>query len=282
MSFGQSIAFHPIIDMLKRNFRIEEDDSEETIARKVERAVILLGEDLRPTLPYLFYLLSIDPGDAAVATLDPQERRGEVFDALRRLLVRASEIRPQVLVHEDVHWVDKSSEESLLFTADSIPTNRILHILTYRPGYKHPFDEHSFQTRIALSTLSNADSVRMARAVLGTDSLPEDLGALIVRKAEGNPFFVEEVVRSLQEVGAIRRVDDRYVLAKRLDEIIIPDTIHDVIMARIDRLAESPKKTLQLASVIGREFTRRLLDRIGDIRERTEEFLRDLKAIELI
>jgi len=282
MSFGQSIAFHPIIDMLKRNFRIEEDDPEATIARKVERAVILLGEDLRPTLPYLYHLLSLDPGDAAVATLGPQQRRGEVFDALRRLLVRAAEVRPQVLVHEDVHWIDKASEESLAFTADSIPTSRILHILTYRPGYKHPFDEHSFQTRIALSTLSNADSVHMAHAVLGTDSLPEDLRTLIVRKAEGNPFFVEEVVKSLQEVGAIRRVDDRYVLAQRLDEIVIPDTIQDVIMARIDRLAEAPKKTLQLASVIGREFTRRLLDRIGDIRERTEEFLRDLKAIELI
>ena len=282
MSFGQSIAFHPIIDMLKRTFRIEEGDTEGAIARKVERAVTLLGEDLRPLLPYLYYLLSIDPGDAAVATMDPQQRRGEVFDALRRLLVRAAEVRPQVLVHEDVHWIDKASEESLVFTADSVPTSRILHILTYRPGYKHPFDERSYHTRIALSTLSPEDSVHMAHAVLGTDSLPEDLRTLIVRKAEGNPFFVEEVVKSLQEVGAIRRVDDRYVLAKRLDEIVIPDTIQDVIMARIDRLADAPKKTLQLASVIGREFTRRLLDRIGDLRERTEEFLRDLKAIELI
>ena len=282
MSFGQSIAFHPITDMLKRNFRIEEGDAEGAIARKVERGVVLLGEDLRPLLPYLYYLLSIDPGDAAVATMDPQQRRGEIFDALRRLLVRASAVRPQILVHEDLHWIDKASEESLLFTADSVPTNRILHILTYRTGYRHPFGEHSYHTRIALSTLSNEDSVQMAHAALGASDLPENLRALIVRKAEGNPFFVEEVVKSLQELGAIRRVDDRYVLGTRLDEIVIPDSIQDVIMARIDRLADAPKKTLQLASVIGREFTRRLLDRIGDIRERTEEFLRDLKAIELI
>jgi class 3 adenylate cyclase len=96
LSFGQSMAFHPIVDMLKRTFRIEEGDTEGTIARKVERSVALLGEDLRPILPYLYYLLSLDPGDAAVATMDPQQRRGEVFDALRRLLVRASEVRPQV------------------------------------------------------------------------------------------------------------------------------------------------------------------------------------------
>jgi tetratricopeptide (TPR) repeat protein len=282
ISFGQSIALHPVVDLLKRNFRIEEGDDEATIARKIERAVLLLGEDLRPLVPYLRYLLSIDPGDPAVVTMDAQQRRGEIFDALRRLMVRASEIHPQVLVYEDVHWMDRATEESLLFSADSVPTARILQIFTYRTGYKQPFGERTYHTRIALTTLSAEDSAQMAQAVLATESLPEDLNALIARKAEGNPFFVEEVAKSLREVGAIRRSGDRYVLAKRLDEIFVPDTIQDVIMARIDRLEEAPKKTLQLASVIGREFTRRLLERIGDIRGRTEDFLRELKAIELI
>ncbi len=282
ISFGQSIALHPVIDLLKRNFRIEESDDEETITQKIERAVLLLGEDLRPLVPYLRYLLSIDPGDPAVLTMDAQQRRGEIFDALRRLMVRASEIHPQVLVYEDVHWMDKATEESLLFSADSLPTTRTLLILSYRTGYKQPFGERTYHTRIALTTLSPEDSAQMAQAVLATQSLPEDLKALIARKAEGNPFFVEEVAKSLQEVGAIRRSGEHYVLAKRLDEIFVPDAIQDVIMARIDRLEEAPKKTLQLASVIGREFTRRLLDRISHVRGRTEEFLRELKAIELI
>lgn len=282
MSFGQSIVFHPVIDMLKRNFRIEEADTEGTIAKKIERSVLLLGEDLRPILPSLRHLLSVDPGDPAILTMDPQQRRGEIFDALRRLLVRASEVRPQVHVHEDVHWMDKATEESLRFTSDSIPSNRILQILTYRPGYAHPFGERTYHTRIALTTLSTEDSVQMAQAMLAVESLPEELRSLIARKAEGNPFFIEEVVKSLQEIGAIRRAGDRYALAKPFIEIFIPDTIQDVIMARIDRLEEAPKRTLQLASVIGREFTRRLLDRIADIRGRTEELLRDLKAIELI
>ena len=282
MSFGRSIALHPVVDMMKRNFRIEEGDTEGTIAKKIERGVVLLGEDLRPIVPYLRYLLSVDPGDPAALGMDPQQRRGEIFDALRRLLLRASEVRPQVLVYEDVHWMDKASEESMQFTMDSIPTNPLLVILTYRPGYAQPFGDRSYQTRIALTTLSNEDSVHMAQALLSAESVPEDLKALIVRKAEGNPFFVEEVVKSLQEVSAVRREGTRYVLTKRLDEIVIPDTIQDVIMARIDRLAEAPKKTLQLASVIGREFTRRLLDRIADRQGRTEDFLRELKAIELI
>jgi class 3 adenylate cyclase len=282
ISFGKSIAFHPLIDLLKRNFRIEEGDTEGTIIKRIEGGVLRLGEDLRPILPYLRYLLSVDPGDPGLLSMDPQLRRGEIFDALRRLAVRACEVQPQVLVYEDVHWMDQATEESLLFAADSIPTSRILQILTYRPGYQHPFGERSYHTRIALDSLSTKDSAEMTRAMLATDQLPEELNTLVSRKAEGNPFFVEEVVKSLQEIGAIRLAGDRYVLAKPLNEIFVPDTIQDVIMARIDRLADAPKKTLQLASVIGREFTRRLVDRIADIRGRTEEFLRELKAIELI
>jgi class 3 adenylate cyclase/tetratricopeptide (TPR) repeat protein len=282
MSFGRAMAFHPLIDLLRRNFRIEEGDTEGTIVTKIERGILRLGEDLRPLLPYLHYLLSVDPGDPAVLTMDPQQRRGEIFDALRRLTIRAAEVRPQVAVFEDAHWMDQATEAYLLFTADSIPTSRVLRLLTYRPGYVHPFGERTYHTRMALNHLSTEHSIEMAQAMLATERLPEALQALIVRKAEGNPFFVEEVVKSLQEVGALRRTEGGYVLAKRLEEVVVPDTIQDVIMARIDRLEEAPKRTLQLASVIGREFTRRLLDRLAEIRAQTEEFLRELKAIELI
>jgi predicted ATPase len=282
MSFGRSMAFHPLIDLLRRNFRIEESDTEETIVAKVERGVLRLGKDLRPCIPYLRYFLSVDPGDATVLAMDPQQRRGELFDALRRLTLRAAEVRPQVTVFEDAHWMDQATEAYLLFMADSIPTSRVLRILTYRPGYIQPFGDRTYHTRIVLNTLSTEHSVEMAQALLATESLPEELKALIVRKAEGNPFFVEEVVKSLLEVGALRRAPDGYVLAKRLDEIFVPSTIQDVIMARIDRLEEAPKRTLQLASVIGREFTHRLLDRIANIRARTEALLQELTAIELI
>jgi tetratricopeptide (TPR) repeat protein len=282
MSFGQSMAFHPLIDLLRRNFRIEEDDAETAIIAKIERGVLRLDEALQPVLPYVRYLLTVDPGDPTVRSMDPQLRRAELFDALRRLLLRAAEVRPQILVFEDLHWMDRATEDFLMFTADSIPTSRVLCLFTYRPGYVHPFGDRTYHTRMALPTLSTADTVQMARAMLDTAYLPEELAALIVQKAEGNPFFVEEVVKSLRETGAMRREGDRYILARPLDEIIVPNTIQDVLMARIDRLEEAPKKTLQLASVIGREFTRRLLDRLADIWERTETYLHELKAIELI
>jgi class 3 adenylate cyclase len=113
ISFGRTIALHPIVDMLKRTFRIEETDTEAAIGRKVDRGVLLLGEDLRPAIPYVRYVLSVDPGDAGVVAMDARQRRSEIFDALRRLLLRAAEIRPQVMVLEDIHWMDQATEESL-------------------------------------------------------------------------------------------------------------------------------------------------------------------------
>lgn len=282
ISFGRSIAFYPLIDLLKRNFRIEENESEEVITSKIERGVLFIGEELRPTLPYIRYLLSVDPGDPAVLSMDPQLRRGEIFEALRRLLLRAAERRPQVVVFEDLHWMDRATEESLQLVADSIAASPVLLILTYRPDYHHPFGERTYHTRIAPDNLSSLASIQMAQAMLAAEKIPEEVKALIVKKAEGNPFFVEEVVKSLQEIGVLQRVEDGFVLAKRIDSIFVPDTIQDVIMARIDRLEEAPKRTLQLASVIGREFTRRLLDRLGDLQDRHDEFLKTLKAIELI
>ena len=282
MSFGRSFAFHPVIDLLRRNFRIEEGDAEDTMVEKIEHGVLRLGAELRPILPYLRYLLAVDPGEAAVCTMDPQLRRAEVFDALRHLLLRVAEAQPQVVVFEDLHWMDQATEAFLTLTADSIPTSRVLCLFTYRPGYVHPFGERTYHTRLVLPTLSSADTVQMAQAMLATEHIPEALQTLIIQKAEGNPFFVEEVVKSLRETGAMRREGERYVLAKPLDEIVVPNTIQDVLMARIDRLAEAPKKTLQLAAVIGREFTHRLLDRLTDIRERTEAYLQELKVLELI
>jgi len=282
VSFGWSIAYHPLIDLLKRNFRIDENDSENVKIEKIECGVLRLGDELKPILPYLKYLLAVDPGDRAVKAMAPQLRRAEIFDGLRRLMLLAAQRRPQVLVFEDMHWMDQATEFYLRFINDSIPASRVLLILTYRPGYINPIEERTFQSRLALSSLSSAESIVMARSLLSVDSLPEDLQAMIIRKAEGNPFFVEEVIKSLIEIGVIRRAPNRFVLAKPSDGVFIPDKVQDVIQARIDRLEEAPKKTLQLAAVIGRKFTHRLLDRLADTPGRTEANLQDLKALELI
>lgn len=282
LSFGQSMALHPLIELLKHNFQIEEQDTEHTVISKIEESVLRLGEDLRPTLPYIRRLLAVDPGDADVANMDPQLRRAEVFEAGRRILLRAAEDRLQILVFEDLHWIDNATEGFLRTLLDSVATSRVLCLLTYRPGYIHPFGDRTYHTRLVLQNLSGQDSATMAQAALDASGLPNELETLITDKAEGNPFFIEEVVRSLLEIGAIQRLDDHYVLAQPIEDIVVPDTIQDILMARIDRLAEAPKQILQLASVIGREFTHRLLDRLTEIQAQIETCLQDLKTIELI
>ncbi len=282
VAFGRSIPFHPLIDLLRRKFGIEDGDDEQTVTLKIEGGVVALGDDLRPILPYVRYLLGIDAGDTAVSRMDPQERRGELFQALRRLVLREAERLPQVMVFEDIHWTDKATEDYLALVADSLPAGPILLVLTYRTGYSPPFGRRSYQTRIAPGALSPGDTVMMARAMLAAERLPDGLQALIARKAEGNPFFVEELVKSLREAGSIRPGDDGWVLTQGLDDLVVPDTIQDIIAARIDRLPEGPKRALQAASVIGRRFSRRPLDRIIGPGTETATLLRDLVALELI
>ncbi len=282
VAFGRSIAFHPLVDLMRRKFGIEENDDEHTIVAKIEGAVPAGDDELRPILPYIRFFLSIDPGDPAVSDMDPQERRGELFHALRRLVLREAERLPQVVVFEDIHWTDKATEDYLALLADSLPASRVLLVLTHRTGYAHPFGDRSYQSRIVPCALSTEDTVAMVYATLAAERFPQGLQALIARKAEGNPFFIEELIKSLREAGSIRPGDDGWVLTQRLDDLVVPDTIQDVIAARIDRLPERTKRALQAASVIGRRFSRRLLDRIVEADAGTELALRELVALELI
>jgi class 3 adenylate cyclase/tetratricopeptide (TPR) repeat protein len=282
LSFGKAMALHPLVDLVRRWFGVEDGDVEAAIAAKLERGAADIAPDLVAVTPHLRALLSIDPGDDSVRALSPAERRGETLEALRRILVRAAERQPQVLVIEDLHWIDSASEQLLAALVDTAPAVRALLVFTYRPGYPNPLGDRSYFTRIVPAPLSVNDSGRMAAAVLATDTLPAALRTLVAAKAEGNPFYVEELVKSLEEGGALRRANGGLELARPVAATDIPGTIQDVIAARIDRLAEAPKRTLQLASVIGREFTRRLVDRLAEIRERTEDFLRELTALELI
>ena len=282
LPFGQSIPFHPLVDSLRRSFGIEPADPRQTVVGKIESGILPLGTELRAILPHIRHLLMADPGGPELASMDPQERRADLFHALRRLLLQAAEVAPQVVIYEDVHWTDKATEEYLRILADSVPSSPVLLVLTYRTGYTHPLGDRSYQTRIALPALSADDSAAMARALVAAADVHEELPALIVRKAEGNPFFLEEVVRSLREAGSIGGPGDRHARTARLADSVVPDTVQGVIAARVDRLAEEPKRLLQVAAVVGREFSRRILDRVLDVHESTDALLHELMALELI
>jgi len=281
-SHAQSAAFHALADGLRRAFGIEEGDPDAAALAKIEAVERRRGGELAWTLPYVRLVLSLPSGDAEVDRLDAATRRSNTFGALRARLLRAAEERPLVLVVEDLHWIDRASEELMAYLLDSIPAARVLALLTHRPGYRHPFGDRSYHQRLVLQSLSEEETARMARHVLDGAEPPEELWRLVARKAEGNPFFVEEVLRSLLEEGALRRIDGRVELARDLDALEVPDRIQDVLMARLDRLPEEPKRALQTASVIGREFALRLLERIHEAGDRVAPMVEELRALELI
>ncbi|HTO11320.1 MAG TPA: tetratricopeptide repeat protein, partial [Candidatus Binatia bacterium] len=158
----------------------------------------------------------------------------------------------------------------------------MLLILTYRTGYAPPFTSRSFHTPLVLHNLSGEEALVMAGRVLGSDEFPAELHDAVMAKAEGVPLFVEEVTKTLLELGVLRREDGGYRLVRRIDEVSVPDTIQGIIMARLDRLGENGKRTVQLASVIGRQFLRRLLERIAGLTHELDGLLGELKTLEIV
>jgi class 3 adenylate cyclase/tetratricopeptide (TPR) repeat protein len=281
LSFGQAIPFLPVIDQLRANFGIEEADGEPEIIAKVEDGMRRMG-GIDTHIPTIRYLLAVDPGDAALSAMEPAARRKQLVDAVLALALRGAQLRPLVLVYEDLHWIDTSTEALLGTLLDAIAGVPLLLLLTYRVGYTPPFASRSFHTTLPLQSLSEADTVVMASHILGTEHFPKALMAVLLAKAEGVPLFVEEVVKTLLDVGALRRENGSYRVVQGLAETRVPDTVQDIIMARLDRLGEAGKRTVQLASVIGRQFLVRLLARIADLTRPLEGLLTELQMLELI
>jgi class 3 adenylate cyclase/tetratricopeptide (TPR) repeat protein len=281
-SYGKSIPYLPIVELLKRAFGVEEHDDPARIAARVEAATASWESAAQATVPYLKYLLGIDPGDPAVLAMEPLDRRAGVLDGLRAGLREASRRGPLIVVVEDLHWIDAPSEEALAALVEVIAGAPVLLVLTYRPGYASALGERSYYSRLALDPLLPAESAALASAVLGAEALPAPIRQLILDKAEGNPLFLEEVTLSLLEAGILRQHDGTYTLERPLEQVHIPHSIQEIILSRIDRLDRPAKGAIQLAAVIGREFARRLLERISDLESQLEAALHELKEIELI
>ena len=262
VSFGRSLPFHPLIDLLKRACGVDDGDTEQVIGEKIEHAAARLGGELQPPAAFLRAMLSIDPGDGAVAAMDPKLRRAGMFEAVRQFLLASAEARPLVVMLEDVHWMDEATTEFLALMAESVESSRILLCVTYRTGFALTFGEGVFQTRLTMSRLAQAETTAIAGALLGVPMLSPELQRLLDAKTDGNPFFVEEVVRSLDESGALERRGDTIGLAHPTEAIDVPDTIQDVILTRLERLDSRARDTLHVAAVIGREFSRHVLERV--------------------
>jgi DNA-binding NtrC family response regulator/predicted ATPase len=268
--YGSATPFLPVLDLLRHHCDVADTDGPEATAEKVRRGLREAGMAPDEWAPYLIRLLGGETETDRLARLSPQAVRARTIAALVQMSLNASRQRPLVLEVEDLHWIDPTSEEWLAALIEQVAGVPLLVLVTYRPGYRPPWLDKSYATQLALPRLTPRDSLGLVQAVLHTDQIPAPLAQEILAKADGNPFFLEEVARAAVEQGDSRPPQT------------VPDTIHAVLAARIDRLAPAEKRLLQAAAVIGKDVPFALLRALAALpEERLRRALRHLHAAEL-
>jgi class 3 adenylate cyclase/tetratricopeptide (TPR) repeat protein len=264
VSYGKATPYGPVLDLLKRYAHVEDRDDTRTIRAKVTGQVLTLDDALQDTVPALLWLLDTLPDDHSFLTLDPPQRRRRTLDALKRLVIRESQVQPLLLVFEDLHWIDAETQALLDSLVESLPTARLLLLVNYRPEYQHGWGSKSYYMQLRLDPLPATSAEEFVQALLGDDPSLAPLTPLLIARTGGNPFFLEESVRTLVETGMLSGTPGTYHLAQALMTIQVPATVLAVLAARIDRLPAEDKRLLQTAAVIGTEVSWPLLQAIAD------------------
>jgi transcriptional regulator with AAA-type ATPase domain/tetratricopeptide (TPR) repeat protein len=251
LPYGRAIPFFPLLDMLRTALGIDDRDRPDAVRAKVHGFLAALGMDGVAHGPFLLHLLGVEEPGARLATLEPNTVKARIFETQRELVLRQSRQQPLVLVVEDLHWADETSAEYLAALADVVGGARILLVTTSRPGHRPPWSDRSNATLIGIQPLAPEDSLSVVRAVFGDIPLAEDTACLILDRAEGNPFFLEELARALREADGDPRVT------------AVPATVQDVLQARLDRLPAEDRRLLQCAAVVGKDVPVALLEAIA-------------------
>jgi class 3 adenylate cyclase/tetratricopeptide (TPR) repeat protein len=263
VSYGKATAYLPVIELLRGYFEIESRDDPRKIREKVTGKVLTLA----PTVPVLLALLDVPVDDASWQTLDPSQRRQKTLDAVKRLLLRESEIQPLVVVFEDLHWIDGETQSLLDSLVESLPAARLLLLVNYRPEYRHVWGGKTYYRQLRIDPLPPESADELLDSLLGADVALGPLKQLLVERTEANPLFLEESVRALVETGALVGERGAYRLARPIENLKIPATVQAILAARIDRLAPEAKRLLQAAAVIGKDVPMPLLLAIADAPE---------------
>jgi class 3 adenylate cyclase/tetratricopeptide (TPR) repeat protein len=267
VSYGKATPYFPVIDLLKAYCGIESRDDPRRIREKLTGKLLTLDPALQPTLPAFLALLDLPVEDAQWDALDPAQRRSRTLDACKRLLLRESQVQPLLLVFEDLHWIDAETQALLDSLIDSLPAARLLLLVNYRPEYEHTWHGKTYYRELRLDPLPPEGAAVLLRALVGDDPALQPLKTLLVARTEGNPFFLEESVRTLVESGALVGDGGAYRLAQAVETTRVPATVQAVLAARIDRLAPEDKRLLQAAAVIGKDVPAALLLAIAELPE---------------
>jgi len=267
VSYGQATPYFPVRDLLQRYCHLEERDDAPTIQAKVTERVRTLDAALQDTVPALLALLDALPTDSPFWQLDPTQRRQHTLTALKRVLLRQSQGQPLLLVCEDLHWLDTETQALLESLSESLPTARLLVLVNYRPDYRHGWGSKTYYTQVRLDPLPPASADTFLQALLGDDPSLASLTPLLIQRTEGNPFFLEESVRTLVETGALVGEPGGYRMTQAPPTMQIPATVQAVLAARIDRLPPEEKRLLQTAAIMGMEVPVGLLQAVMDLPE---------------
>jgi class 3 adenylate cyclase/tetratricopeptide (TPR) repeat protein len=307
-AYGGSISYLPFLQILKAYFGIDDHCPEPEAKQQVRAGLVTLPIDSSAVQAYLENLLSYAVEEEFFSRLPPHLVRERTVRALETLLVAAANATPLVLIIEDVHWIDKATEEVLAALVERVVDSPLLLLLVYRPEYLNAWATKPFHSRIDLAQLHRGGSAQMVRGilqkpyasrvalrrlnaeesttlvqeVLGTPRIPQELEQLVVANTDGNPLFIEELTLSLIESGELVPARDGYVLQRALDAPGLPTTVQGVLLARIDRLGDELRDVLRAAAVIGRVFSYPVLASMLEAGPRLDRALLELEDLEFI
>ena len=296
ISTGKNLSFHPIIDLFKKWSKIEERDAPAEASKKLEAAIRrACGAEADEVFPFVATMIGMklpSHHSERVKGIEGEALERLIFKNVRELLLRSTERIPIVIVMEDLHWADTTSLELLESLFRLVRTNRLVFVNVFRPGYWQKDDRKVEMVpkwlpgadfvEIPISPLDRQMGEALFNSLLRVKGLRYAVQQQIIDRSGGNPFFIEEIVRSLIDEGAIVRTNEAYAVTEKIDHVVIPSTINDLLVARIDRLEEQTRQLIKIASVIGRSFFDRILKKVADSIQDVDERLGYLKDTQFI
>jgi class 3 adenylate cyclase/tetratricopeptide (TPR) repeat protein len=282
MFHGPVNPYLPLRELLSAYFQIDDRDDEQHIREKVEKH-LTFDMALGDALLALLALLGVSVQEPAWQALDPDQRRLQTIEGVKRLLIRQSQVRPLLLIFENLHWIDAGTQALLDSLVESLPTTRLLLLVNYRPEYQHQWSHIPYYTQLRLDPLTAETAEELLQDVLGDAANLQSLKRLLIERTEGNPFFLEESIRTLVEMQVLVGEPGAYRLTQAISTIQVPAQVHAILAARIDRLPTAEKHLLQAAAVIGKDMSFSLLQAITDMpEEHLHRALAHLQSAELL
>jgi class 3 adenylate cyclase len=267
LAHGKAIPFAPVLELWRSYFGITEVDAGEQARGKIAGTLELLGEDFTDVLPLVFEFLGVADSARPAPQIDPQQKQRRMAQFLRRVVRLQSARAPMVVVVDDLHWIDQASDEVVGQFAEAIEGARAMFLVNFRQDYEAPWMRRSHYEQLPLLPLGREGTEAMLEDLLGSDPSIEELKERLRERTGGNPFFIEEIVQSLTESGALEGARGGRRMVRPLEAVSVPPTVHVVLAARIDRLPEREKALLQTASVIGKRFSEEVLKKVTGLAE---------------